>query len=53
LILDDANQELRLLHAGGAELTMTNTDITLKIGSTQIVLSSTGVDVNNGAFKIS
>ena len=52
LILDDANREVQLLHAGGAELTMTDTDITLKIGGTQLVLSASGVYINNGAFQV-
>lgn len=52
LVLDDDNNEVRLTHAGGAELTMTDSDITLKIGSAQIVLSSSGVSVNDGAFEV-
>ena len=53
VILDDGNQKLQLIHSGGAEISMTNNDITLKIGATKIVLSSSGVDINNGAFKVS
>ncbi|QZZ18786.1 hypothetical protein J5X98_15115 [Leptothermofonsia sichuanensis E412] len=54
LVMDDDEiaPKVQLLHAGGAELTMTDNDITLKIGSTQIVLSSAGVNVNNGAFQV-
>ncbi|MGB3135802.1 MAG: phage baseplate assembly protein V [Nodosilinea sp.] len=52
LVLDDGNNQVQLLHAGGAELTMTNTDITLKIGATQVVLSASGVNINNGAFQV-
>jgi len=52
LILDDDAGALRLVHSGGAELTMTDSDITLKIGSSQIVLSASGVDINNGALKV-
>lgn len=52
VILDDGNQELKLIHSGGAEIKMTNTEITFKISSTQIKLSATGVDINNGAFKV-
>jgi hypothetical protein len=33
-------------------LTLTASEIKLKIGSTQIVLSSTGVSVNNGALEV-
>lgn len=52
IILDDDGGILQLVHSGGAELTMTGTDITLKIGSSQIVLSASGVDINNGALKV-
>lgn len=52
LIMDDRNQKLQLLHSGGAELTLTNTDITIKINSAQIVLSAAGINVNNGAFQV-
>ena len=52
VVLDDGENNLQLLHSGGAELTMTDNDITLKIGQTQIVLSSRGVNINNGAFEV-
>jgi uncharacterized protein involved in type VI secretion and phage assembly len=52
VVLDDEAERLQLLHPGGAELTMTNNDITLKIGSTRIVLSASGVSVNNGALEV-
>jgi hypothetical protein len=52
VILDDKQDKLQLLHAGGAEITMTAKDITLKIGSTKIVLSASGVNINNGAFEV-
>ena len=51
-VLDDENSELKLLHSGGGEITMTDNDITIKIGSTQIVLSSSGVNINNGALEV-
>lgn len=52
VVLDDRDHRLQLLHSGGAEITMTDNDITLKIGQTQIVLSSSGVNINNGAFQV-
>jgi uncharacterized protein involved in type VI secretion and phage assembly len=52
IILDDGNQELKLVHSGGAEIKMTNTEITLKISSKQIKISAAGVDINNSAFKV-
>lgn len=52
LILDDQNDKIQLLHSGGAEITMTSSDITLKSGSAKIVLSSSGVSINDGAMEI-
>jgi len=52
LVMDDAAGKLQLLHSDGAEITMTKNDITLKIGTTQMVLSSSGVNVNNGALEV-
>jgi uncharacterized protein involved in type VI secretion and phage assembly len=52
LILDDDRNEIRLKHAGGAEIVMTDNDITIKIGSQQIVLASGSVNINNGAFEV-
>lgn len=52
IVLDDDEDRVQLLHARGAELTLTENDITLKIGSTQVVLSSSGVNINDGAFEV-
>lgn len=67
LVLDDKGKEIRLLHSKGAEMKMTEDDITLTIGGTEIKLtkndltlksgsgkiklSAAGVDINNGAMK--
>jgi uncharacterized protein involved in type VI secretion and phage assembly len=53
LVLDDAAKKLQLLHPGGGELTMTDNDITIKLGTAKIVLSSAGVAINDTAFKVS
>jgi uncharacterized protein involved in type VI secretion and phage assembly len=52
LILDDGGGRVQLIHSGGAEFTMTAQDITLKIGAAQVVLSSSGVNINNGALEV-
>ena len=52
LVLDDDGSKVQLLHSGGAELTMTDDSITIKVGSTQIVLNPSGVSVNNGALEV-
>jgi uncharacterized protein involved in type VI secretion and phage assembly len=52
LIFDEDGSLIQLKHSSGGEITMTDTDITIKIGSSQIVLSASGVDINNGAFTV-
>lgn len=52
IILDDKNKELILKHPGGGEIKMTDNDITITIGSASIKLSSSGINMNNGAFEV-
>ena len=52
VVLDEEANKVQLLHPDGAELTMTDNDITLKIGSTKIVLSASGVSINTGALEV-
>lgn len=53
MVLDDDASELKLIHPGGAEVKMSQSEISISIGSASVVLSSAGVNVNNGAFKVS
>lgn len=52
LVLDDDASQVQLLHAGGAELTMTDSEITLKLGQCNITISQSEINVNNGMLKI-
>jgi hypothetical protein len=52
LVMDDAGKILKLAHPGGAEITLTDNDITLEIGGTKLVLSASGLSVNDGAFEV-
>jgi uncharacterized protein involved in type VI secretion and phage assembly len=52
LVLDDEKNEIHIIHAGGAEIALTLTDITLKVSSGQLVLSAAGINVNNGSFTV-
>jgi uncharacterized protein involved in type VI secretion and phage assembly len=53
LVLDDEDKKIQLLHPDGAEITLTSSAITFKLGSAKIALSSSGVSINDGAFKVS
>lgn len=48
LILDDENNEVKLLHADGAEMTMTDSDITIKIGKASAKLSDSEISLKVG-----
>lgn len=52
IILNDNNNQVQVVHSGGAEITMTSSDITLKKGSQQVVISDSSVNVNNGALEV-
>jgi uncharacterized protein involved in type VI secretion and phage assembly len=52
LLNDDAN-EVKLLHADGPEITMTDSDIIIKIGDTSIKLTSSDMTLQVGASQTS
>ncbi len=49
LILDDDGNETKLLHADGAEMTMTDSDVTIKIGDSSIKLTKDDITLQVGA----
>jgi hypothetical protein len=51
LVLNDDANKVQLLHAGGAELTMTNDDITIKIGDSSIKLTKSDITLMAGAVS--
>jgi hypothetical protein len=52
LVFDDDADEILLEHGGGPSIKLTANDITLALGSKKIVISSSGVSVNNGALEV-
>ena len=52
LVLDDEGSEVQLLHSGGAELKMTDGDITLTIGGAEMKMTSTDITISIGASEI-
>ena len=52
IVVDDDNNELKLIHADGAEIALTRNGITLKIGSSSIVLSNMEVNINHGGLVV-
>lgn len=50
LLNDDANN-VQLIHAGGAKITMTDSDVTIKIGDSSIKLTKTDITMQAGAVS--
>ena len=53
LLLDDDANEVKLLHADGAELTMSDTDVILKIGDSSVTLTSNEITLQVGSSPMS
>lgn len=52
LVLDDDASEVQLVHSGGGEIVMTDSDITITLGQSTIKITSSEINVNNGMLKI-
>lgn len=52
VMLDDDAGEIALTHPGGAEIKLTNGEITLSIGSAELTLSASGVSINGTALEV-
>jgi hypothetical protein len=53
LLLDDDKNEVELIHSAGAEITMTDNDITIKIGDSSVKLTSSDITMQVGASPAS
>ena len=51
-VLDDDKKEIHLLHSGGAELKMTDDEVTLTIGQSEFKLTSDDISLKNGTTEI-
>jgi len=52
IILDDKNESISLVHAKGPEINLTAGEITFKVGRTKMVISSSGVTINENTFEV-
>ena len=52
LVLDEDANEVRVEHGGGPSIVLTDSDITIAVGSKKIVISSSSVSVNDGALEV-
>lgn len=52
LVLDDQKKEIHLLHSGGAEIKMTDNDVTLTIGQAELKMAAAQVSLKVGTTEI-
>ncbi len=52
LVLDDDGKEIQLLHSGGALMKMTDDDITLTIGQSEVLMKSDEITLKIGVAEI-
>ena len=52
LVLDDDGGEIKLEHADGPGLTITGSEITLKVGGKKIVISDSAVKINGSNLEV-
>ena len=52
IVLDEESDEIKLVHPGGAELTMSASEIVLKLGASELKLTTNEISLNNGMVKV-
>jgi len=53
IILDDKNESISIVHKKGeSEINLTEDEITFRVGRTKMVISSKGININNGKFVV-
>lgn len=52
LLLDEDNDEIKLVHPGGAEIVIGSDEITISIGQSTLKLTSSEINLNNGMAKV-
>lgn len=52
VIVDESADEIKLVHPGGAELTLGKQEITLKLGQCELKITTSEIVLNNGMVKV-
>jgi hypothetical protein len=52
IVLDEDEDQIQILHPGGAEFTMTADEIVLKLGSCELKITQDEINLNNGMVKV-
>lgn len=52
ITIDDNSGKISLVHAKGSSIDLTDDEITFKVGNTKMVISASGVTINNKTFEV-
>jgi hypothetical protein len=52
IVLDEDRDQIQLKHPGGAEITMSASEIVLKLGLCELKITSSEINLNNGMVKV-
>lgn len=52
IVIDEAKNEMKLVHPGGPTIVMSATEMSLKVGTCEIKITTSEVNINNGMVKV-
>ena len=52
IVVDEDADEIKVVHPAGAELTMSGSEIVLKLGVCELKITTTEINLNNGMVKV-
>jgi hypothetical protein len=52
IVLDEDQDQIQIQHPGGAEFTMSSSEIVLKIGTCELKITQSEINLNNGMVKV-
>jgi hypothetical protein len=52
VVLDDDKNEVRIVHGGGPEITISDSEIVMKVGSCSLKIGTDNISLNDGQIKI-
>jgi hypothetical protein len=52
IVLDEDQDEIKIQHPGGAEFTMSSSEIVLKLGLCELKITQSEINLNNGMVKV-
>jgi hypothetical protein len=51
-VFDDDNDEVKIVHHGGPEITISASEIVMKVGGCELRIGNTDISLNNGLIKV-